>query len=140
LKITARQYNGIRWNPITFRQDDYVPSDDLAPRNALCASSSDYQGARARQIPQCFKYSLGPMFLNDRNDDSYDRRTNQNEPFAEVTQHEVNRARGQQQLEHWFPTHFNCDAEKVALSNPREFVVSFGPQPSSRLVFRQAVK
>src|SRR5262249_50372507 len=138
--IAARPYDGICRHAITFRQDDYVPSDDLASRNALCTSPSDYQGARARQIAECFKYSLGPMFLNNRNNDRYDRRTNQNERFAEGTEYEVDRARSQQQFEHWFSTNFNCDAEKVTLSSPREFVASFGFQPSSRLVFRQAVE
>ncbi len=125
LQITTGQEDGISRNPIAFGRDDDVATHHLAARNTFADPAPDHQRPRTCQISQRFENPLSPVFLNDRNRNGCDCGTDQHQRFANVTEHEVNGAGGEQELEHGLAADFDRDPQQVASSRSRQFVIPF---------------
>ena len=64
-------------------------------------------------------------------------KTKENAGFANVAEHEIDRAGAEQQREHRLAQHFEDEAEEVAPRRPRQQVRAFSGQSFGGLLFGQ---
>ncbi len=125
-QVVRPQQPRIGRHSISLGQFDEVAAHDVHASQALAATIAPDQRAGAGHVVERFEHPLGPALLHQLGCHDHTEHGEQDARLGHVAQHQIDRHRRRQQLEHRLAGHLDRDAPGGPLRCPRQIVGAIG--------------
>lgn len=120
-------------NPLAFADQQDVARDQLARRDPLLGAVADHPRMRLGQLAQRRERAFAARLLHDHQADRRDRAADQEQPFAEIAEEQVEDGRADQQQEHRFAQGLLNDAPQGTTAAAADLVRADRPETPAGL-------